>query len=132
MTRTRDRHGPVLDPLAWAFLSEMAAQGRSRRTIDEYRVILSAWTRFRTDTGMDESRLTVRAYLHHLHERGLKASSRGTALAVLRSSYDWRRKYHGLADPTLGIPSPILPKRLPAYLTPEECATLCADTLGPR
>ncbi|MBU6428159.1 MAG: site-specific integrase, partial [Cyanobacteria bacterium REEB65] len=69
----------------------------------------------------------VRKYAQHLAHEGLGARSRARKLAAVRALYRYlAREYAVAADPTKGIASPKLPKRLPKLLDRHEIAVLLA------
>jgi integrase/recombinase XerC len=71
--------------------------------------------------------LAIRAFVADLHRRGIARSSIARKLATLRSFFRYLCR-EGLlqANPAKLVPTPKLPKRLPAYLTVDEVDRLLA------
>lgn len=69
--------------------------------------------------------LTIRAFVADLHRRGIGRSSIARKLATLRSFFRYLCREGVLAaNPAKLVPTPKLPKRLPAYLTVDEADRL--------
>src|SRR5574337_2000283 len=78
-----------------------------------------------TPTGIDS--LAIRAFVADLHRRGIARSSIARKLATLRSFFRYLcREGVVAANPAKLVPTPKLPKRLPAYLTVDEVDRLLA------
>jgi integrase/recombinase XerC len=66
-------------------------------------------------------------------QRGREAATVGRKLAALRSFYRHRvRERPGRADPTLGIPAPRSPRRLPRPVAVDDCQALAEADAAPR
>ncbi|MEM8961139.1 MAG: tyrosine recombinase XerC [Acidobacteriota bacterium] len=67
----------------------------------------------------------IRAFVAHLHHRGLARASQARALSAVRSLFRWavrhRRASH---NPARGVPTPKRDKRLPRHLRPGEIEDL--------
>ncbi len=105
-------------------------RGYSPHTIETYRLALSEFYDYlkedaRTDT--DELTATdIRPFLGWLHDRGLAKKSLRVKFAAVRSFFKWlRRKKICSKDPTAGIATPKIEKKLPSFLRPDEAARLC-------
>jgi integrase/recombinase XerC len=71
--------------------------------------------------------LAIRAFVADLHRRGIARSSIARKLATLRSFFRYLcREGVVAANPAKLVPTPKLPKRLPAYLTVDEADRLLA------
>ena len=71
--------------------------------------------------------LTIRAFVADLHRRGIGRSSIARKLATLRSFFRYLCREGVLAaNPAKLVPTPKLPKRLPAHLTVDEVDRLLA------
>ena len=108
-----------------AFLEMMAAErGASRHTLDAYRGDLADFAGFlsrRHGTLPTADGDAIRAYLAHLAEIGLAASTTARRLAAIRQYYrflylEGRRE----DDPSLHIDTPKLGRRLPKLLDEDE------------
>jgi integrase/recombinase XerC len=72
----------------------------------------------------------VREFVGHLHEQGLEKSSIARKLAALRSFFNYCVREGMLKEsPARLVPTPKLPKRIPAVLSPEEMGGFL-DQLG--
>jgi integrase/recombinase XerC len=85
-----------------------------------------AWQREIDPDEIDQ--LTVRAFLADLHGRGIARSSIARKLATLRSFFRYLcREGIVQANPAKLVPTPKLPKRLPAHLSVDEVDRLLAS-----
>ncbi|NJD69449.1 MAG: tyrosine recombinase XerC [candidate division NC10 bacterium] len=76
--------------------------------------------------------LAIRAFVADLHRRGIARSSIARKLATLRSFFRYLcREGIVTANPAKLVPTPKLPKRLPAYLTVDEADRLLASSHEP-
>ena len=67
----------------------------------------------------------IREYIQYLHENGKKASTISRSLASIRSFYQYEVKNRKVKqDPTEGIQSPKIEKRVPSVLTSKEVELL--------
>ncbi len=117
-------------------------RGLSENTLSAYRsdlVLLSRWASKTRERGLlDLESSDILAYLSHLLEKGLSASSSARTLSCLRRFYRYLCRESLLSiDPTLNIEAPKLPKLLPSSLTESEIDTLldapdCDDVIGLR
>ena len=75
----------------------------------------------------------VREYMGYLHENGLEKSSIARKLAALRSFFKYCVREGALKDnPARLVPTPKLPKRIPAVLSAEEMGGFLDQLAGPR
>lgn len=86
------------------FLGSKRSQGRTKRTVEEYRKKLGLFLRWMARDGRDPLHADVSAgeiegYMAHLQERGVSDSSRKSHLAVLRS-------FSGTVSKKLKVPDP--------------------------
>jgi integrase/recombinase XerC len=85
-----------------------------------------AWQREIDPDEIDQ--LTVRAFIADLHGRGIARSSIARKLATLRSFFRYLcREGIVQANPAKLVPTPKLPKRLPAHLSVDEVDRLLAS-----
>ena len=103
-----------------AFLGRLAARDSSENTLRSYRTAITQYLDFLDERSADwrnPGRVTVRAYLGRLTDRGLSKRSISSRLAALRSFYRYARR-EGLveADPWSAALTPRLPRRLPQVL----------------
>jgi site-specific recombinase XerD len=121
------------------FLRALTARGASPHTLRAYgtavRVYL-AWMAAGPDGARDDwrkpHRLTLRAYLGHLEERGLARTSILSRLGALRSFYRHARREGWVAgDPWASLSTPRRPRRLPGVLGVEDVARLIAAADDP-
>jgi integrase/recombinase XerC len=120
------------------FLRYLAvARGASRHTLRAYRADLQDCGAFLDTHGIPglqaaDARL-LRAYLAHLHERGLARTSVARRLAALRSYYRFLMRRGRLrANPAREVRTPRLPKRLPGHLPIDESEALLRADFGVR
>jgi len=74
----------------------------------------------------------VREYIGYLHENGLEKSSIARKLAALRSFFRYCVREGALKDnPARLVPTPKLPKRIPAVLSAEEMSGFLDQLAGP-
>jgi integrase/recombinase XerD len=114
-----------MTPLVGAFLEMMSAErGAARNTIEAYRRDLSDYAGFvtgRRETLETSTRESVTAYLDHLRQSGLSASSSARRLSALRQFHKFLCT-DGLRadDPTRIVPSPRTRRPLPKVLSVAE------------
>ena len=115
------------DPLS-AFLRHLSFEkDASPHTVRSYR---SDLLEFKTFVGGDQTldgvdQRTVRAYLAHLHSRGLEAASVARKLAALRSWFRFLVRRGVLAkNAAREVRSPRLPKKLVSFLPIDEATAL--------
>ena len=115
------------DPLS-AFLRHLSFEkDASPHTVKSYRSDLLEFEKFvggdRTLDGVDQR--TVRAYLTHLHARGLDPASVARKLAALRSWFRFLVRRGVLAkNAAREVRSPRLAKKLPSFLPIDEATAL--------
>ncbi|HSK93930.1 MAG TPA: tyrosine recombinase XerC [Candidatus Angelobacter sp.] len=111
-----------------AFLAGLDGRNASPGTVDEYRRNATEFLTFLAHRGVawgSPDRATVRAYLAHLADRGLAASSVAGRLAAVRSLYRHALRHGRIsADPLAGVRAPRRPSRLPRVLSVDEAADL--------
>ncbi len=93
-----------------------ATRGAGPHTRRAYLGDLEAFRRYLETRGLDPAAVTfrtVRAFLAGEQKRGLCRASLSRRLAALRAFYRWRKGGTSGADPTLGLVSPRLERRLP-------------------
>jgi len=115
-----------------AFLGRLAARDSSENTLRSYRTAIKQYLDFldeRHAEWRNPGRVTVRAYLGQLTDRGLSRRSISSRLAALRSFYRYARR-EGLveADPWSAALTPRLPRRLPQVLGVAEVEQLLDTT----
>jgi len=106
-------------------------QGASAHTISAYGEDLSqlfAYLKAAKVDGWDKvTDSHLRRFLAKLTEEGQARSSIARKLSAFRGFFSYLCKHKGLqANPTTGLISPKLPKRLPQFLYPDEIAKLLA------
>jgi integrase/recombinase XerC len=115
----------------------VVARGASVHTVRSYRADLADCAAFLETHGAGslpaaDARL-LRAYLAHLHERGLARTSVARRLAALRSYYRFLVRRGRLpTNPAREVRTPRLPKRLPGYLPVDESEALLRADFGAR
>jgi site-specific recombinase XerD len=126
----RVAEGPTEDAAAAleGFLAHLAGRNASARTIVEYRRNTGEYLAFLASRGASwdsPDRGTIRAYLAHLADRELSASSVGGRMSAVRSLYRHAAR-EGLltGDPLAGVRTPRRPQRLPRVLGVDEAARL--------
>ena len=99
----------------------------SPHTISNYGKDLSQFLAFLSPPGVQPPALTairhpmIREFVAHLHEHGLEKSSIARKLAALRSFFKYCVREGQLKEnPARLVPTPKLPKRIPAVLSAEE------------
>jgi site-specific recombinase XerD len=111
-----------------AFLAALRGRNASPRTIEEYRRNAGEFLAFLADRGVDwrsPDRVSVRAYLGVLADRGLAPSTVAGRLAAVRSLYRHAlRRGRIERDPLVGVRAPRRPARLPRVLSVEEAERL--------
>jgi len=120
-----------------AFLSYIAsARNFSRHTLRAYGRDLDEFAAFlegssRSSDPSDVTKLDVRAFLAHLHEKGVEKRTSARKLSALRSFFKFllaRRVVR--ANPCLAVRSPRLPKTLPNFLAEDAAARLVTAPAG--
>src|SRR6202022_3689463 len=77
--------------------------------------------------------LIIREFVGHLHEQGLEKSSIARKLAALRSFFKYcLREGIMKENPARLVPTPKLPKRIPAVLSAEEMTGFLDELAGGR
>lgn len=106
------------------FLDKLAAEGAARNTIESYGRDLrhfSAFTVARQRAVEDATQSIIRKYLKSLSEAGMAAGTSARRLSTLRQFFRflYAERVRG-DDPTAGLDSPRLGKRIPKYLSEAE------------
>jgi len=104
-----------------------SVKNASPHTVTNYGKDLEQFVTYQTPPGMATPGLTkvthqmIREFVGHLHELGLEKSSIARKLAALRSFFKYCVREGKLKDnPARLVPTPKLPKRIPAVLSAEE------------
>lgn len=131
-----DRVGAVELPLdIEEFLVWLAAErGRSANTLAAYRRDLTSYWIWASGRGLTLDAVgpaDLDAYVGHLRDRGLAASSVKRATVAVRSLHRFRAD-EGLdpVDPSTGIETPRVPAGLPKALSEEEVERLIGQVVG--
>ncbi len=100
----------------------------SLNTLQSYRRDLKQFEKYIEDNGEDYVEVTnegIKEYIEHMQEIGKKPSTVSRGLASIRSFYQYEAKNKVVEkDPTEGIQSPKIEKRVPSVLTSSEVALL--------
>ncbi|MBR3249471.1 MAG: site-specific tyrosine recombinase XerD [Clostridia bacterium] len=100
----------------------------SNNTLQSYRRDLTQFEAYLKENKKNYSKLKsddIREYIEYLHENGKKASTISRSLASIRSFYQYEVKNRKVKnDPTEGIQSPKIEKRVPSVLTSKEVELL--------
>ena len=100
----------------------------SANTLQSYKRDLKQFEKYVEENGEDYSKLTdegIKEYIKHMQEIGKKPSTISRGLASIRSFYQYETKNKAVEnDPTEGIQSPKIEKRVPSVLTSNEVALL--------
>ena len=100
----------------------------SNNTLQSYKRDLTQFEVYLRDNKKNYSKLKtedIREYIQYLHENGKKASTISRSLASIRSFYQYEVKNRKVkVDPTEGIQSPKIEKRVPSVLTSKEVELL--------
>ena len=100
----------------------------SLNTLQSYRRDLKQFEKYIEDNGEDYAEVTnygKKEYIEHMQEIGKKPSTISRGLASIRSFYQYEAKNKVVEkDPTEGIQSPKIEKRVPSVLTSSEVALL--------
>jgi len=102
--------------------------GRSHKTLGIYQDTFKSFNRFVGNSSMALSEIkaaTIRAYLSHLLDRGLKKNSVGIRLRVLKAFFNWLYR-EGLVttNPVENIKPIRTPKSFPFILGEDQVAAL--------
>ena len=104
-----------------------SVKNSSPHTISNYGKDLSQFLEFLSPPGLQPPALAgvthgmIREFVAHLHDQGLQKSSIARKLAALRSFFKYCvREGHLNENPARLVPTPKLPKRIPAVLSAEE------------
>src|SRR5271163_4578981 len=104
-----------------------AVKNSSPHTISNYGKDLGQFITFLSPPGLEPPALTavthtiIREFVAHLHDHGLQKSSIARKLAALRSFFKHCVREGMLKEnPARLVPTPKLPKRIPAVLSAEE------------
>ena len=100
----------------------------SNNTLQSYRRDLKQFEKYISENGKDYSKVTdeeIKTYIKYMQEIGKKPSTISRGLASIRSFYQYEVKNKKVEnDPTEGIQSPKIEKRVPSVLTSNEVALL--------
>jgi integrase/recombinase XerC len=115
-----------------------SVKNASPHTIANYRKDLEQFLEYLTPPGLAAPALEkidhkmIREYVGHLHEIGLEKSSIARKLAALRSFFKYCVREGVLKEnPARLVPTPKLPKRIPAVLSAEEMSGFLDQLAGP-
>ena len=115
-----------------------SVRNASPHTIANYRKDLEQFLGYLTPPEMQTPALDridhkmIREYVGHLHENGLEKSSIARKLAAMRSFFKYCVREGVLKDnPARLVPTPKLPKRIPAVLSAEEMSGFLDQLAGP-
>jgi len=112
-----------------SFLRELShARNYSDHTIRAYTRDLGEFIAFLTDRGVSPegvSRIELRSFLAHLRERGLSRATIARNLSAVRSLYKFlAARGHRTENPTIGLRTPKLTRKLPRFLDEREARVL--------
>ena len=100
----------------------------SSNTLQSYKRDLKQFEKYIQEKGEDYSKITdegIKTYIKYMQEIGKKPSTISRGLASIRSFYQYEVKNKKIEnDPTEGIQSPKIEKRVPSVLTSNEVALL--------
>ena len=100
----------------------------SANTLQSYKRDLKQFEKYIEENGEDYSKITseeIKEYIRYMQEIGKKPSTISRGLASIRSFYQYEVKNRTVEkDPTEGIQSPKIEKRVPSVLTSNEVALL--------
>ena len=106
----------------------------SNNTLQSYKRDLKQFEAFINENKKNYNKLKqedIREYIKYLHENGKKASTISRGIASIRSFYQYELKNRKVkTDPTEGIKSPKIEKRLPSVLTSKEIELLLEQPKG--
>jgi len=100
----------------------------SSNTLQSYKRDLKQFSKYIQENAKDYSQITdegIKEYINYMQEIGKKPSTISRGLASIRSFYQYEAKNKNVEkDPTEGIQSPKIEKRVPSVLTSNEVALL--------
>ena len=100
----------------------------SANTLQSYKRDLKQFEKYIEENAKDYSKITdeeIKEYIGYMQEIGKKPSTISRGLASIRSFYQYEAKNKNVEkDPTEGIQSPKIEKRVPSVLTSNEVALL--------
>jgi len=100
----------------------------SSNTLQSYKRDLKQFEKYLDENAKDYSKVThegIKEYIKYMQEIGKKPSTISRGLASIRSFYQFESKNKSVEkDPTEGIQSPRIEKRVPSVLTSNEVALL--------
>ena len=100
----------------------------SANTLQSYKRDLKQFEKYLQENEENYAQLTdegIKTYIKHMQEIGKKPSTISRGLASIRSFYQYEAKNKAVkSDPTDGIQSPKIEKRVPSILTSNEVALL--------
>ena len=100
----------------------------SNNTLQSYKRDLTQFQTYLDENNKKYNKLEtedIKQYIEYLHENGKKASTISRSLASIRSFYQYEVKNRKIkVDPTEGIQSPKIEKRVPSVLTSKEVELL--------
>ena len=100
----------------------------SSNTLQSYKRDLKQFEKYIEENNEDYSKITdegIKDYISYMQEIGKKPSTISRGLASIRSFYQYEAKNKNVeSDPTEGIQSPKIEKRVPSILTSNEVALL--------
>ncbi|HEY8393286.1 MAG TPA: site-specific tyrosine recombinase XerD [Thermaerobacter sp.] len=126
---TVPERGERIDRLIQEFIDYLRVErGLASNTLASYGRDLAHFAAFLRDRGLPLAavdRPLLMAYLHELHRSGRRAATRARRLAALRGFFRYLHEEGYLpADPTEGLASPRLERRLPRVLSVAEVTRL--------
>lgn len=100
----------------------------SNNTLQSYQRDLKQFAKYLEENGKEYNKITdegIKTYIEYMQEIGKKPSTISRGLASIRSFYQYEVKNKNIdSDPTEGIQSPKIEKRVPSVLTSNEVALL--------
>ncbi len=123
-----------MDPAVSGYLDHLIVdRGLARLTVESYGSDLAAFSTFMRKRGIQGVREVTREhllmFLAELHQAGLSARSRARKISCIRGFFGFlMERGHVAENPSELIDTPRIPKRVPAYLEPEEVEALLAST----
>jgi len=100
----------------------------SSNTLQSYKRDLKQFEKYIEENAEDYAKVTdeeIKKYINYMQEIGKKPSTISRGLASIRSFYQYETKNRNIEkDPTEGIQSPKIEKRVPSVLTSNEVALL--------
>ena len=108
-----------------AFLADLSASGRSRRTLEAYELDLRELCGWLRKDPLEASQEDLRAFAAAMDRAGLSVATRARRTVAIRQFYRWLLRMGRISsDPAADLAPPRVRRKLPHFLTGDEIRVL--------